>query len=132
MKFTLNESQSAAVRELSEAVNNVLEANILVLPDFAAARSEMKLKVEQLHLAFPNFVQPAADYNNDLTLDIPEWIRDTEDHSEAVFSALVSTFMIDQAETLTRFTKTLDMLHDELGDVASFSKDYDLEHASWK
>lgn len=132
MKFTLNEVQSKAVRELSEAVDNVLEANILVPVDFAAARSEMKRKVEQLELTFPNFVQPATEYNNDDTMDVPEWISESEDHSEAIFNALVSTRMFEHAESLSRFTRLLDVLSGELADAASFSEDFDSEYGQWK
>ena len=132
MKFTLNAVQSKAVQELSEAVDNVLEANILEPLDFAAARGNMKLKIEQLELAFPDLVKPAAKYNFDDSQDVPEWISESEDHSEAAFNALVSTQMLDQAESLSRFTRLLDVLSGELDDIASFSENYDVNYGVWK
>lgn len=132
MKFTLNEIQSKAVRELSESVDNVLESNILEPLDFAAARGDMKLKVKQLELAFPDLVKLAADYNFDDTLDVPEWISESEDHTEAAFNALVSTQWLDQAESLSRFTRILDVLSGELDDIASFSENFDVNYGQWK
>jgi hypothetical protein len=132
VKFTLNEVQSKAVRELSEAVDNVLEANILILPDFVAAREEMKIKVEQLKVAFPELVKPATEYDADSTMDVPDWIADSGDHTEAAFDALVSTLMVDQAVTLSRYTRVLDTLLNELGDLASFSEDFDVNYGQWK
>jgi hypothetical protein len=132
MKYTLNEDQSKAVRELSEAVDEVLEANILVPVNFSASREKLKSKAEQLESAFPNIAVVANEYFHSDADTEADWIAESDDHSEAAFRVLISTLMFDQAETLSRYTRVLSELSSEISDLATWSKDFDVNYGQWK
>lgn len=130
--YDLGQKQTQAVRELMETVDEVLEANILSPIGFAEKRAKLNLKCQELKESFPELVAPAEEFWFSDSPYAPEWIEEAEDHTSAAFDVVVSTHAVEQAATLSSYTNSLNTLRSELGDLATWSSQWDNDKGIWK
>lgn len=130
--YDLGEKQAQAVRSLMEAVDEVLEANILIPIDFAEKRAKLTIKCDELVECFPELDGPAEEFWFADSPYAPEWIEEAEDHTSVAFDVLISTHAIKQSATLSNYTHALETLRGELSDLASWSSKYDVDKGQWK
>jgi hypothetical protein len=130
--YDLGYKQTQAVRALMEAVDGVLEANILIPVDFAEKRAKLNIKCKELVGMFPELQSAAEEFYFSDHPYAPEWIEEAEDYTSVAFDVLISTHSIENAATLSGFTHALDVLRNELTDLASWSSQYDVDKGMWK
>lgn len=130
--YDLGHKQAQAVRALMEAVDAALEVNILVPVKFAEARENVNSKCQELKEWFPELSEPAEKFWFSDSPYAPEWIEEAEDSSSVAFDVLISTHSVEAAATLSQYTHALETLRSELGDLATWSSQYDVDKGMWK
>jgi hypothetical protein len=130
--YDLGQKQAQAVRELMEAVDEALGANILVPIDFAASREKLNVKSAEFVEWFPKLDGPAEEFYFADMPYAPEWIEEAEDYTSVAFDVLLSTHSVKNAATLSSYTHALETLRSELGDLATWSSQWDNDKGVWK
>lgn len=130
--YDLGTNQTKTVRELMEAVNDSFEVNILAPVEFAGARERVIAKCNELKELFPELVKPAEEFWFSDSPYAPEWIEESEDSSSVAFDVLLSTYSVEAAATLSQYTHALETLRNELGDLATWSSQWDSDRGMWK
>lgn len=130
--YDLGQKQAQAVRVLMETVDEVLEANILIPIGFAEKRAKLTIKCNEFKELFPELATPAEEFWFSDSPYAPEWIEEAEDSSSVTFDVLVSTYAVENSATLSQYTHSLETLRSELGDLATWSSQWDNDKGMWK
>lgn len=130
--YDLDAKQTQLVRDLMEAVDAALDVNILVPLDFAAAREALNEKCAELRELFPHLNKIAEEFWFSDSPFAPEWIEEAQDSTSVTFDAILCTYSVENSATLSQYTHALENLRNELGDLATWSSQWDVDRGTWK
>src|SRR6478735_208370 len=112
--YDLGTEKTRTVRELMDAVDAVLEADILNPVAFAAAREAVSVKCDELKEQFPELAAPAEEFWFSDSPYAPEWIEEAADATSVAFDVILSSYSVENSATLGQYTHALETLRSEL------------------